>query len=461
VSSANTGKAVARGRSRATGHSTARFEKSTADTGTTIRRSVLPSGLRVVSEHMPGVRSVALGAWVGVGSVDEPASLAGATHYLEHVLFKGTTTRSALDISAEIDSVGGELNAFTGKEFTCYYSRVLDDDLPLAVDVLGDILCNALLTSADIEAERDVIGEELAMATDDPADLVHELFAELMFDVHPLARPILGSAESVQSLSRRQIRGWFGRRYQLPSMVVSAAGNVEHDKLVRLVRKAFAPRLVDAPKAPPAPPRRQSTGRNRWEPGIDGARIRLVNRHTEQAHVVLGMSSLTRDDPDRMALSVVNTALGGGMSSRLFNDIREKRGLAYSVFSCTSAFADAGTFAVYAGCLPAKTREVLDRMSAAVREIAADGITGDELIRAKGALRGSLVLGLEDPSSRMTRLGKSELVYPEFRSTDDLLAMIDAVTLDHANAVAARVLSDEQRIAVVGPFRSARKLIGP
>ncbi|HEY8788409.1 MAG TPA: pitrilysin family protein, partial [Actinopolymorphaceae bacterium] len=267
--------------------------------------------------------------------------------------------------------------------------------------------------------------------------------------------------ESVQSLSRRQIRGWFGRRYQLPSMVVSAAGNVEHDKLVRLVRKAFAPRLVDAPKAPPAPPRRQSTGRNRWEPGIDGARIRLVNRHTEQAHVVLGMSSLTRDDPDRMALSVVNTALGGGMSSRLFNDIREKRGLAYSVFSCTSAFADAGTFAVYAGCLPAKTREVLDRMSAAVREIAADGITGDELIRAKGALRGSLVLGLEDPSSRMTRLGKSELVYPEFRSTDDLLAMIDAVTLDHANAVAARVLSDEQRIAVVGPFRSARKLIGP
>jgi len=460
VSNANTGKSVARGRTRATGRPTAGADKSSSDTGTTIRRTVLASGLRVVSEHMPGVRSVALGVWVGVGSVDEPLGLGGATHYLEHVLFKGTTTRSALDISAEIDSVGGELNAFTGKEFTCYYARVLDDDLPLAVHVLGDILCNPLLAAVDIEAERAVIGEELAMATDDPADLVHELFADLMFDEHPLARPILGSAESVQSLSRRQISGWFRRRYDLPAMVVSAAGNVDHDRLVRLVRTSFAPRLAGAPKAPPAPPRRQSTGRKRWVPSPDGGRIRLVNRHTEQAHVVLGTASLTRDDPDRMALSVVNTALGGGMSSRLFNDIREKRGLAYSVFSYTSAFADAGTFAVYAGCLPAKAREVLDRMAAAVREIATDGITEDELIRAKGALRGSLVLGLEDPSSRMTRLGKSELVYPEFRSTDDLLAMIDAVTLENANTVAARVLSGEQRIAVVGPFRSARKLIG-
>ena len=461
MSNANTGKSVARGRTRATGRPAAGVDPSTADAGTTIRRTVLPSGLRVVSEHMPGVRSVALGAWVGVGSGDVPTSLAGATHYLEHVLFKGTTTRSALDISAEIDSVGGELNAFTGKEFTCYYARVLDDDLPLAVDVLGDILCNPLIAGVDIEAERDVIGEELAMATDDPADLVHELFSELMFDVHPLARPILGSAESVQSLSRRQISGWFQRRYQLPAMVVTAAGNVDHDHLVRLVRKAFAPRLADAPKSPPAPPRQQATGRKRWRPSSDGGRIRLVNRHTEQAHVVLGMSSLTRDDPDRMTLSVVNTALGGGMSSRLFNDIREKRGLAYSVFSYTSAFADAGTFAVYAGCLPAKAREVLDRMSAAVVNVAANGITEDELVRAKGALRGSLVLGLEDPSSRMTRLGKSELVYPEFRSTDELLAMIDAVTLEHAIDVAARVLSGEQRIAVVGPFRSARTLIGP
>ena len=460
---ANSSRPAARERSRAAVPSRRTSTRVWLDDGSTkVTRSVLPGGLRVVTEHMPQVRSVALGVWVGVGSVDEPESLAGATHYLEHVLFKGTALRSAMDISATIDAVGGELNAFTGKEFTCYYARVLDADLAVAVDVLGDILCRPTLARRDIEAERAVITEELAMATDDPADLVHEEFAEAMFAPHPLARPILGSAESVGSLSRQQIAGWFRRRYVLPTIVVSAAGNVDHTALVRLVRKAFAERIDDAEPAAPYGARLKTRAAARM--GFDGdtpgshPHTRLVNRRTEQAHVVLGMPSFSRAHPARMALAVVNCALGGGMSSRLFADIREQRGLAYSVFSYTMSFADSGALAVYAGASPSRAGQVIDRMRAAIGDVAEHGITADELDRAKGALRGSLVLGLEDPSSRMSRLGKSELVYPDYRSTDELLTMIDAVTLADAAAVAGEVLTREPRVAVVGPFRSVRSV---
>jgi predicted Zn-dependent peptidase len=365
-----------------------------------------------------------------------------------------------VDISAAFDAVGGELNAFTGKEFTCYYARVLDDDLPLAVDILGDIVSQPLLASADIEAEREVIAEELAMATDDPGDAVHELFAAALFDGHPLARPILGSSQSVADLSRRQVAGWFKRRYRLPTMVVSAAGNIDHARLVRLVRKAFAGRIAAADAARPDEARTPSSAARRLrraDPSV-GADSRLVTRRTEQTHIVVGLPSLPRHDPRRMAVSVVNAALGGGMSSRLFCDIRENRSLAYSVFSYTTAYADAGALAMYAGCLPSKAGQVLDRLRAAATEVAEHGLGEDEVERAKGALRGSLVLGLEEPGSRMSRLGKAELVYPTFKSTDELLAMIDAVTVEQANEVAAQILGVEPTVAVVGPFKSMRAL---
>jgi predicted Zn-dependent peptidase len=425
---------------------------------TRITRSVLPSGLRVITEPMPHLRSVALGVWVGVGSVDEPESLAGATHYLEHWLFRRTRKRTGPEINKLIDGAGGLLNAFTSKEFTCYYARTLDDDLDLALDVLGDIVSEPSLTTADFEAERQVIGEELAMAGDDPADAVHELFAEALFREHPLARPILGTEESVSSLSRNQVAGWFRRRYTPPRIVVTAVGNVDHGRVVAQVRKHLAGLLERHDDAEPEPPRQVS--RHRVPSGTDATTPLIERRPTEQAHVLLGMPGLPRVHADRMPLSVVNAVLGGGLSSRLFADIREARGLAYSVFSYTNSFVDGGSVGVYAGCQPERVVEVVDRVRGHIDDVARNGISQAELDLAKGSLRGSLVLGAEDPGSRMMRLGKAELVYPDYRCTDELLAGVDDVTLERANAVATEVLSQPPALAAVGPFRNQRSIAG-
>jgi predicted Zn-dependent peptidase len=411
-----------------------------------VRRSVLPGGLRVVTEYLPAVRSVALGIWVGVGSRDEDLPHAGATHYLEHLLFKGTSRRTALDISAEMDTVGGEMNAFTAKEYTCYYARVLDQDLPLAVDVLSDMVTSSLITSKDVDAERNVVLEEIAMNEDDPSDTVHEAFSAKLFGDTPLGRPILGTVDSINGITREQIYEHYQARYTPEHLVVAAAGNLDHDRVVDLVQAAFGPALDRA--AQPAPPRLDGSDNGHTA----GTGIQLVSRGIEQANLVLGCEALARTDDRRFALSVLNAAFGGGMSSRLFQEVREKRGLAYSVYSFSAQHADTGMWGIYVGCLPSKADDVLSICVDEIAKVAEGGLSDAELARGKGQVRGGIVLGLEDPSSRMSRLGKSELVYPKLEPVDEVLAAIDAVNHDDIRSVAAEILTRPKALAVVGPF---------
>ena len=416
--------------------------------GAVVRRTVLPGGLRVITEAMPTVRSVSFGVWVGVGSRDETPALAGSSHYLEHVLFKGTKRRNALEISAALDAVGGEMNAFTSKEYTCFYARVLDNDLPLAVDVISDMMTSSIVRTADVDSERGVILEEIAMHEDDPGDVVHDAFAEALFGDTPLGRPILGTVESINALQRNAIHGYYRRRYRPENMVIAVAGNLDHAKVVRLVAKAFDAMLTDDAQVDrlPSPPR--MGGR----PPRARSDVSVVTRPTEQAHLVFGMPALSRVDERRFALGVLNGALGGGMSSRLFQEIREKRGLAYSVYSYAAHHAETGMFGVYAGCQPARAKQVLEICREQVDLVARSGITADELARGKGQLAGALVLGLEDTGSRMSRLGKAELVYGEILTVDDILARIDSVTLGQVRDVAAEVLTAKPALAVIGPF---------
>jgi predicted Zn-dependent peptidase len=413
-----------------------------------VSRSVLPGGLRVITESLPAVRSAAIGIWVGVGSRDEDLAHAGATHYLEHLLFKGTSRRTALDISAAMDAVGGELNAFTGKEFTCYYARVLDSDLPLAIDVLCDMVTSSLITPRDVDAERGVVLEEIAMNEDDPSDTAHEAFASALFGDSPLGRPILGTVNSINGISRDEISEHYQAMYTPPHLVVAAAGNLQHDAVTELVRQGFA--AVTNGQAAPRDPASPRVGGSYAV--ARGQGVRLVSRGIEQANLVLGCDGLSRTDNRRFALGVLNAALGGGMSSRLFQEVREKRGLAYSVYSFNSQLADTGVWGVYVGCLPAKADEVLAICRDEIAKVIEGGLTDTELARGKGQLRGSIVLGLEDPSSRMSRLGKSELVYQRLEPVDEILASIESVTHDEVVEVAAEVLSRPKVLAVVGPF---------
>ncbi|WP_431876777.1 M16 family metallopeptidase [Micromonospora marina] len=417
--------------------------------GGTVRRTVLPSGLRVLTEAVPAMRSVSFGIWVSVGSRDETGTQAGAAHFLEHLLFKGTNKRSALEISAQIEAVGGETNAFTTKEYTCYYARVLDEDLPLAIDVMCDLVADSVLAPADVETERGVILEEIAMHDDEPGDEVHDLFARAVYGDHPLGRLISGTEETVTPMTRRQIQGFYRRRYTPPQIVIAAAGNLDHTAVVKLVRQALRGTPLDTDPASPAP-HRLATPAVRTKP----ATTLVEPKETEQAHVILGCPGIDRTDDRRFALGVLNNVLGGGMSSRLFQEIREQRGLAYSVYSYASQYADSGVFAVYAGCAPGKVNEVLDLTRAELARVAAEGITEAELARGKGMSKGSFVLGLEDTGSRMSRLAKGELLYGNLMPVDDLLARVDAVTLDDVNTLAADLLGRPMSLAVVGPFDS-------
>jgi predicted Zn-dependent peptidase len=406
-------------------------------------RTELPGGLRVLTERMPAVRSVALGFWAGVGSRDETPRLAGASHYLEHLLFKGTRRRSARDIAEAMDAVGGETNAFTSKEYTCFYARTLDRDLPLAVDVLVDMLRSSRMASADVEAERTVILEEIGMHNDAPDDIVHDLFAEALFGGHPLGRPVLGSVDSITAMPRDAIVRYWRRHYMPGNLVVAAAGSVGHDKVVQLVADAFG----DATDGAALGPR---TGRQ--EPRLHGG-VLVRRKPTEQAHVVLGGRGLSRSDPRRFALGVLNLAFGGGVSSRLFQEVREKRGLVYSIYSYAAQYSETGSFSVYAGAAPKRIHEVLAIVRDELERVVADGLTEAELERGKGHLKGSLVLGMEDTSGRMTRLGKSELTYGEILSLDEVVRRVDAVSDADVRAVAKEVLGTEPRaLAMIGPF---------
>jgi predicted Zn-dependent peptidase len=420
--------------------------------GSVVKRTVLPGGLRVVTESVPTMRSVSFGIWVGVGSRDESGKQAGASHYLEHLLFKGTKQRSALELSSAIDRLGGEINAFTAKEYTCFYARVLDSDLPVAVDVVTDMVLSSTITGPDFESERGVILEEIAMHDDDPGDVVHDTFAQTVFGDTPLGRPILGSVGSIETLSRDTVRRYYKRWYRPEHIVVAAAGNLDHAAVVRLVKKSFRAGGVDLTGDASS-----TAAVRRVQPRpAPGGGVAVISRSTEQVNLVLGVPGVDRTDPRRFALGVLNSALGGGMSSRLFQEVREKRGLAYSVYSYHAQYSDAGLFGVYAGCLPKKVDDVLDLCRAELQRVCHRGITVEELERGKGQLRGSLVLGMEDTGSRMNRIGKGELVYGEMLSLDEVLSRIADVTLDDVRDVASDVLDVAPTLAVIGPFDAGR-----
>jgi predicted Zn-dependent peptidase len=431
---------------------TTRTLESTSD-GAVVKRSVLAGGLRVITEHVPASRSATVGLWVGIGSRDEPDAVAGAAHYLEHLLFKGTKHRDATQIAEEIDAVGGEFNAFTSKEHTCYYAQVLDADLPLAVDLVTDVVFEALCTDRDMDMERSVVLEEISMRDDDPEDLLHETFVSAILGDHALGRPVLGTEKSIIGMTPSALRGFYKRRYTLPRMVLAVAGNIDHNQVLRLVRKALKDRL--AGDATPVAPR-EGRARIKTLP-----KLVLHTDDTEQAHVMLGLRSLSRHDDRRFALSVLNAALGGGMSSRLFQEIREQRGLAYQVYSSVASYADTGHMSVYAGCQPEKLGDVAGVIREVLDKVGIDGLTEAEVARAKGQLRGGIVLGLEDTSSRMSRIGKNELNYGRYLGVDDTIARIDAVTTEEVCALARTLFARPGGVsaaAVVGPYAHADDL---
>jgi predicted Zn-dependent peptidase len=411
--------------------------------GEGIRRTRLDSGLRVVTEEVPGLRSVAAGFWVGTGSRDEADAEAGVSHFLEHLLFKGTATRDAAAIANTVESVGGDMNAFTGQETTAYYVRVPDRHVDLALDVLSDIVWAPALRDSDVESERQVILEEIRMRDDAPDDLVHDVFARALFDGHPLGREVSGTQDTIGSVPRDALAAYHGAHYVPSNVVVAVAGNVTHDRVLA----GLDGRIPDAVSRGPRPARL-----NGADAGVPSS-LAVLERPFEQAHVVLGTRALRRDDPDRFALAVLDQVLGGGMSSRLFQEVRERRGLAYSVFSYRGAYQETGSLAVYAGTAPEHVDELLTVVTDELDRIVRDGgVTGDELTAAKGHLTGSLALALESSSSRMHRIGRAELTLGEIPTLDEVVTRIEAVDADDVARVVDRVLRDAPRtLAAVGP----------
>ncbi|MEF2975810.1 M16 family metallopeptidase [Subtercola sp. YIM 133946] len=430
----------------------------TASGDALVRRSVLPSGIRILSERVPGARSSTVGFWVAVGSRDElgavPAgagtaavpSRYGSTHFLEHLLFKGTASRTALDIAVAFDEVGGEHNALTGKEYTCYYAKVQDRDLPMAVSVLADMFTSSLLERSEFENERGVILEELAMADDDPNDVLGERLFEAVLGGHPLGRPVGGDSDTIRAVTRDAVWDHYRANYRPNDLVVTVAGAVDHDELVAAVTDAVSAGgwQLDAGAAPVA--RRTATLATIER----GSAFSLTERPNEQAVLMLGYPGFSAADDRRSALGVLNSVLGGGMSSHLFQEVRERRGLAYSVYSFASGYSDAGVFGMYAGCSPKNAGQVAELLLTELGRLADDGITADELTRARGQLSGSAALALEDSDTRMSRLGRSELTTGEFADLDEALRRLDEVTPADVQRLAQEIAARPLSIAAVG-----------
>ena len=416
-----------------------------------VKRSVHSSGLRIVTEEVPSVRSAAVGIWVNVGSRDEAPATAGASHFLEHLLFKGTTSRTALEISSSIESVGGEMNAFTSKEYTCFYARVIDTDLPMAIDVVSDLITSSIVTALDVDAERKVVLEEIAMRDDDPSDLVHDLFSDTYYGDTPIGRPILGTVESIQGMSRNTVFNYYKKKYLPQDLVVAVAGNIKHKRVVAMVEEALSrDNFLDVMAAPVIRP--NTVVKNSKQHSVG-----LLYKKSEQAHMFYGMEGVARADDRRFAMGVLSAALGGGMSSRLFQEIREKRGLAYSVYAYAQQFAGSGVLGFYAGCNPTKAIEVVEIIRSVVADVADNGMTHEEIERAKGAVRGSLVLSQEDTGSRMSRIGKNEIVYGQVMDFDDILKAISRVSTQDIREIASEFLVKTPTLALVGPFKNESK----
>jgi predicted Zn-dependent peptidase len=403
----------------------------------TIQRTTLANGLRVVVEPVPDVRSVSVGVWVDTGSRDEYDGVRGVSHFLEHLLFKGTQRWSAVEIAWAMDAVGGEFNAFTSKEHTVFYVRTLDADVPLGLDILADITQRPAFRSADIESERSVVLEEINMYEDSPDDLVHDLFIGALLADHPLGPPVLGTRESIEAMTRDGIAGYHALRYKPSTFVVAAAGNLDPDTFVAAVEAAWGGMAGTAPQRPLRQP-------------VRAERVRADERPTEQAHIMLGTETIDRASDRRHALTLLNHIFGGGMSSRLFQEVREKRGLVYSVYSYRSLFQETGFLAAYAGTAPERADNTLAVLSAEWDRLGA-GVSADELTAAKSHVRGALALSQEDTASRMSRIGKAELIYGRVPTIDETVAEIEAVTLDEVNALAGELAASPRTLAVIGP----------
>jgi predicted Zn-dependent peptidase len=408
------------------------------------RKTVLDNGITVMSEPMDSVRSVALGIWFSVGSRDENDAEAGMSHFMEHMMFKGTPTRSAKDISEQFDRLGAELNAFTSKEYTCYYSRFVDENLPTAFEILADMVVSASLEDEACQSEREVVIEEIARMEDTPDDQIHEIFSHSLWPSHPLGLPILGNRGTVGQFDHAQSVAFRNKHYVTGNCVVAAAGSVDHDELVRLAERY----LTDLPVGPRSVrPVAETTHE---------ARLSVLEKETEQAHICYGVATMHAHHPDRFTLAVLDGVLGGGMSSRLFQEIREKRGLAYAVYSFSALYQDTGEFAVYAGTRPGNAEEVVKLIRIEMERIAESGATPEELDRVRQAAKGHLVLGMESTRMRMTRLGKNEVTGGEILSADEIMERFDAVTMDDIKRVSGDVLSREKVLAVIGPFTKDR-----
>lgn len=403
------------------------------DSGSTVTRSVLDNGLRIITQKIPATRSLALSWWVGAGSRDEDQDSAGSTHFLEHLLFKGTARRSAFDIAQAFDAVGGESNAETGKEHTNYWARVLSDDTAMAIDVLGDMISGSLIDPVEFETERGVILDELAMSEDNPPEVVHEAYQLAVFGDSSLGRPVGGSQETMRSVRRDDVWDYYQRIYAPSSLIIAAAGDVNHDEIVEKVCHSLSGAWSEELSRAQSPrPRRstQMTESNEYQP----ERVTRY-RHIEQAHVIVGGPSMRAGDDRRPVMSVLLSILGGSMSSRLFQEIREKRGLAYTTYAFDSAYSNAGAWGMYAGTSPERITEVEKLMLGELEKLAIYGPSEEELVRVRGQLRGGMALGLEDTLSRMSRLGRSELNGRYF-TVDAALARIERVQAEEVRALA-------------------------
>jgi predicted Zn-dependent peptidase len=404
-----------------------------------IQRAVLDNGLRLVTETMPHVRSVAIGVWLTRGSRHESDERSGIAHFVEHMLFKGSETRSAEDIAQAIDSIGGQLDAFTSKEYAGYYIKVLDEHLPLAVDLLADVVLHPRLDVGDIDREKKVILEEIKMVEDTPDDLVHEIFTESYWAGHPLGRPILGTRHTVEAFTRQALLAYFKDAYIAPNLIVAAAGNFEHDALRGLVEAAFAGVGTIGSQVNGGGPAMAPT-------------VIVREKELEQSHICLGTLGYPQSHDDRYTSYILNTVLGGSMSSRLFQNIREKRGLAYAVFSGLSAYRDAGMLTVYAGCASETVGEVVDLVVEEMRGMKQSPLGDAELRRAKDHLKGSLMLGLESTSSRMSHLARQDIYFDRHFTLDETLEGIEAVTTDDVRRVAGHLFSNGSLgVTVLGP----------
>jgi len=404
-----------------------------------VTREVLDSGLRLITERMPHVRSVSIGVWLTRGSRHESEPQSGIAHVVEHMLFKGTATRTAEDIAQEIDSIGGQLDAFTAKEYASYYIKVLDEHLPTAVDLLSDIVMNPRFEQDDLEREKKVILEEIKMVEDTPDDLVHELFTQHFWEGHALGRPILGSKETVESFTPAILREYFKTAYVASNLIVAAAGNIEHAQVRELVERAFA----NLPST-----------REAFDDSVPQVVPQVIvrSKELEQSHVCLGTNSYPQNHDDRYVSYIMNTVLGGSMSSRLFQNVREKRGLAYAVFSGLSAYRDAGNITIYAGCANEAVPEVVELCVGELRGLKQAPVPSTELRRAKDHLKGSLMLSLENTASRMSHLARQEIYFERHFGLDETLSGVERVSAEDVIRVACDLFANGSLAAtIVGP----------